>query len=50
MNVRFHPPQEQEPYAERVLALLLQAAVPQAKEQLEELLRTEQNAGQKQTT
>ena len=33
MNVRFHPPKDQENYAEQILKLLLQAAVPRFKEQ-----------------
>ena len=33
MNVRFHPPNDQEHYAEQVLKRLLQAAIPQFKEQ-----------------
>ena len=33
MNVRFHPPKDQEHYAEQVLKLLLQAAIPRFKKQ-----------------
>ncbi|MDE7245363.1 MAG: hypothetical protein K2O18_15510 [Oscillospiraceae bacterium] len=49
MNVRFHPPQEQEQYAEQVLAILLQAAIPQAKEQIEEQLYVEQTSDESRT-
>ena len=41
MNVRFHLPEDQEKYKERVLSILLQAALPQARAQLEALLREE---------
>ena len=33
MNVQFHPPKDQEHYAEQALKLLLQAAIPRFKEQ-----------------
>ena len=35
MTVRFHTPENQSSYAERVLALLVQTALPQVMEQLE---------------
>ena len=41
MTVRFHPPENQSAYAERVLALFVQAALPRALEQLEQLRRQE---------
>jgi len=36
MTVRFHPPENQSAYADHVLALLVQAALPQVMEQLEQ--------------
>lgn len=41
MIVRFHLPEDQEKYKEQVLSILLQAALPQARAQLEALLREE---------
>lgn len=41
MTVRFHPPQDQSAYADRVLAVLLQAAMPQAAAQLARISREE---------
>ena len=41
MNIRFHPPKNEEKYADQVFAVLLQAAMPQVKAQLEALLRDE---------
>lgn len=41
MTVRFHLPENSEHYEERVLRVLLNAALPQAKAQLETLLREE---------
>jgi len=36
MTVRFHPPENQSVYADHVLALFVQAALPQIMEQLEQ--------------
>jgi len=41
MTVRFHPPQDQGAYADRVLTILVQAAMPHAVEQLERSHRQE---------
>lgn len=41
MTVRFHLPEDSEHYEEQVLRILLNAALPQAKVQLETLLREE---------
>lgn len=41
MTVRFHPPEEQVEFAERVLAILVQAALPQVTEQLEQVCQQE---------
>lgn len=46
MTVRFHPPEDQEAYAGRVLAVLVQAALPQIMEQLEQFRRQEAREGQ----
>lgn len=36
MTVRFHPPEDPDAYAERVLAVLVQAALPRIMERLEQ--------------
>lgn len=35
MNIRFHPPEDPAEYAQRLLLLLVQAALPQIRPQLE---------------
>ena len=44
MNVRFHPPKDQEQYTDHVLSVLLRAALPQAQAQLEQLMQNEKPA------
>lgn len=41
MNIRFHPPKNEEKYADQLLAILIQAALPHAKAQLEIMARDE---------
>lgn len=41
MNVRFHLPENEKQYADQVLTVLLQAALPQAMAQLDAMLSEE---------
>jgi len=41
MTVRFHPPENQSAFADRVLSIFVQAALPQIMEQLEQPRRRE---------
>lgn len=41
MTIHFHPPEDGAAYAEKVLSILLQAALPQVQEQLNHLLQEE---------
>lgn len=41
MTVNFHPPEDEPAYADKLLAILLQAALPEAKKQLDRLLQAE---------
>ena len=48
MTIRFHPPEDQAAFEEKVLSVLLAAALPVAAERLEGLLRGGDSGGENQ--